>query len=120
MRYSVNGGCDKCGGPSSSCGLPASCCRGPRGHVGPTGPTGPTGPAGPGLESVPTFIPGAAYTAGETVAYNGGIYRVSRSNPSGFPGTSPDFTLLTVTGPTGPAGVQGPQGPVGAQGPAGP
>ncbi len=55
------------------------------------------------------FDPTAApfYTAGQVVLYEGASYVVNINNPSGIPGTSPDYTLLAAAGPTGPTGVTG-------------
>ena len=89
---------------------------GPMGFPGPTGATGATGPAGPGLSEATVFDPTAVYSAGDLVYYNGSLYRVAVNNPSGTPGTSPDFTLLTAAGPTGATGATGPIGPTGPQG----
>ncbi|MCZ4248331.1 collagen-like protein [Bacillus amyloliquefaciens] len=77
--------------------------------AGPTGPTGPTGATGAGLTGLTAFDPAAApfYTAGQVVLYEGASYVVNINNPSGIPGTSPDYTLLAAAGPTGPTGVTG-------------
>ena len=88
---------------------------GPAGAVGPTGPTGPTGPAGPagpGLTDATAFAPGTTYQEGDLVFYNGALFRAAINAPTGTPGTSADYTLLTATetgptGPTGPAGYNG-------------
>ena len=102
---------------------------GPRGATGPTGPTGPVGPAGAGIDTASQFVPGYPYAEGNMVYYNGSLYQVLRNNPSGVPGTSPDFALVTVAGPTGATGPTGPMGipgatgatgAVGATGPTGP
>ncbi len=77
---------------------------GPMGPMGPEGPMGPTGPAGAGLSAVDEFIPGFPYARGAMVYYNNALYQVNRNNPSGLPGTSPDFTLVTAAGPTGATG----------------
>nr|MDH3099820.1 collagen-like protein [Bacillus velezensis] len=55
------------------------------------------------------MIPAAApfYTAGQVVLYEGASYVVNINNPSGIPGTSPDYTLLAAAGPTGPTGPTG-------------
>ena len=96
---------------------------GAAGAMGPTGPTGPTGPAGAGLNDVTAFTPGAFYARGAMVYYNGALYQANRDNATGTPGASPDYNLVTVTGPTGPtgpAGATGATGATGAEGPAGP
>lgn len=68
-------------------------------------PTGPTGPAGAGLDTIEEFVPGTPYALGTVLYYNGALYQANRSNPTGTPGTSPDFNLVTVTGPTGATGA---------------
>ncbi|MCY8989468.1 BclA C-terminal domain-containing protein [Bacillus atrophaeus] len=77
--------------------------------AGPTGSTGPTGATGAGLQGITPFDPAAApfYLAGQVVLYEGSSYVVNISNPSGVPGTSPDYTLLASAGPTGPTGDTG-------------
>ncbi|MEC5219454.1 BclA C-terminal domain-containing protein [Bacillus atrophaeus] len=77
--------------------------------AGPTGSTGPTGATGAGLQGITPFDLAAApfYLAGQVVLYEGSSYVVNISNPSGVPGTSPDYTLLASAGPTGPTGVTG-------------
>ncbi|MGR6677243.1 collagen-like protein [Bacillus velezensis] len=77
--------------------------------AGSTGPIGPTGATGAGLTGLTDFDPAAApfYTAGQVVLYEGASYLVNINNPSGIPGTSPDYTLLAAAGPTGPTGVTG-------------
>ncbi|WP_343310398.1 collagen-like protein [Bacillus atrophaeus] len=79
------------------------------GPTGSTGPTGATGATGTGLQGITPFDPAAApfYLAGQVVLYEGSSYVVNISNPSGVPGTSPDYTLLASAGPTGPTGVTG-------------
>ncbi len=56
------------------------------------------------------FDPTAApfYTAGQVVLYEGASYVVNINNPSGIPGTSPDYTLLAAAGPTGRQGSRAP------------
>lgn len=135
-RYVFTNGC--CNPCHPSCGVPScppSCPPGPPGPqgmpgpVGPTGPTGPIGPTGPtgatgtpgaGLETVADFTPGALYARGAMVYYNGALYQANVDNPTGTPGTSSDFNLVTVTGPTGPTGPTGVTGSTGAEGPTGP
>ncbi|MED4818296.1 collagen-like protein, partial [Bacillus atrophaeus] len=70
---------------------------------------GPIGATGAGLQGITPFDPAAApfYLAGQVVLYEGSSYVVNISNPSGVPGTSPDYTLLASAGPTGPTGVTG-------------
>ncbi|WP_277714819.1 BclA C-terminal domain-containing protein [Bacillus atrophaeus] len=77
--------------------------------AGPKGSTGPKGATGAGLQGITPFDPAAApfYLAGQVVLYEGSSYVVNISNPSGVPGTSPDYTLLASAGPTGPTGVTG-------------
>ncbi len=77
--------------------------------AGSTGPIGPTGATGAGLTGLTDFDPTAApfYTAGQVVLYEGASYVVNINNPSGIPGTSPDYTLLAAAGPTEPTGVTG-------------
>lgn len=90
--------------------------------AGPTGSTGPTGATGAGLQGITPFDPAAApfYLAGQVVLYEGSSYVVNISNPSGVPGTSPDYTLLASAGPTGPAGTTGDTGGTGVTGVTGP
>ena len=58
------------------------------------------------------------YNLGDIVYYNGSLFRANRNGAVGIPGTSPDFDLVTVTGPTGATGDIGPTGPTGPAGPA--
>ena len=114
-----------CGG--NGCATP--CCpgptgaTGPRGPMGPSGPTGPagptgaTGPTGAGLESVEEFSLGTLYPRGALVYYNGALFQANVDDPTGTPGTSPDFNLVTVTGPTGATGPAGTTGATGATAP---
>ena len=98
-RYGSNG-CPRCGSGGcgcSGCGC-SGCCVGP---TGPRGPQGARGPAGAGLDSVQNYDPSAVYFAGDLVYYNGQVFQVNVDNPTGVPGVSPDFNLVTVTGPTG-------------------
>ncbi|MEA1004338.1 collagen-like protein [Bacillus velezensis] len=89
--------------------------------AGSTGPIGPTGATGAGLTGLTAFDPTAApfYTAGQVVLYEGASYVVNINNPSGIPGTSPDYTLLAAAGPTGPTGVTGATGGTGPTGSTG-
>ena len=102
----TNGCCDPCCrpplgnacppgamGPTGPQGMP-----GPIGPTGPTGATGPTGPAGAGLDTISEFVPGTQYALGTVLYYDGALYQANRSNPTGTPGTSPDYNLVTVTG----------------------
>nr|WP_217483718.1 collagen-like protein [Bacillus amyloliquefaciens] len=86
--------------------------------AGSTGPIGPTGATGAGLTGLTAFDPAAApfYTAGQVVLYEGASYVVNINNPSGIPGTSPDYTLLAAAGPTGPTGGTGATGGTGSTG----
>ena len=52
-----------------------------------------------------TFALGTPYAQGDFVTYNGSLYRARIANPSGTPGTSADFELVSVQGPTGPTGT---------------
>lgn len=89
---------------------------GPQGPTGPTGSTGPIGPAGAGLETVTSFTPSFPYLRGSMLFYNGSLYQAAVDNPAGTPGSSPDYNLISVAGPTGSAGPTGPTGPTGPQG----
>ena len=60
------------------------------------------------------------YNLGDIVYYNGSLFRANRNGAVGIPGTSPDFDLVTVTGPTGSTGATGPTGPTGPTGAIGP
>ena len=81
---------------------------------------------GEGLEAVANFTAGTAYHRGTVLYHDGALYQVDQDDPAGTPGTSPDFSLITVTGATGPtgptgaAGAMGPTGPTGAAGATGP
>ena len=68
------------------------------------------------VQSAPT------YTAGQLISSQGQIYVVNTNNPTGTPGSSPDYTLVVDAGPTGSTGDTGPAGPAGTgdTGPAGP
>ena len=120
-------------GPQGLQGIPGPAgATGPTGPQGPAGaagaagvqgPTGPTGPQGAGLETVTAYTPGIAYPRGAMFFYNGSLYQAAVANPTGTPGSSADYNLVSVAGPTGPTGPQGaagPQGPVGETGPTGP
>ncbi len=84
-------------GPTGPAGEP--------GAIGPTGPTGPPGPAGAGLDNVEAYVSSKPYAAGDMVFNDGALYQVAKNNPTGTPGNSSDFALVTVAGPQGPAGV---------------
>ena len=119
---------------SSDYTLVSSSLTGPTGATGPAGgPTGPTGiglpgPTGAtGIATVTPFDPtqSATYVPGQLISYNGQLYTPNVANPSGTPGSSPDYTLLSssssITGPTGVTGpAGGPTGPTGATGAIGP
>ncbi|MEK4614498.1 collagen-like protein [Bacillus sp. FSL K6-0067] len=88
--------------------------------VSAAGATGPTGATGSFVGGV-TFDPGnlGGYLEGQVIFYNGSTYVVNKNNPTGIPGQSSDYTLVSAagaTGPTGPQGAQGIQGPIGPQG----
>ena len=54
--------------------------------------------------------------------YDGSLYQADVNDPTGTPGSSADYNLVTVMGPTGATGPTGPiglTGPTGAQGPTG-
>ena len=78
--------------------------------VGATGPTGPQGPAAPAV-SMP-YDPNVTvtYCQGDLIVYNGQLYMVNKCDPQGTPGSSGDYTLISMmvvqgyTGPTGPTG----------------
>lgn len=95
-----SGGCPGLVGPTGPAGMP--------GMPGPTGPTGPTGPAGAGIDTATAFTPGTQYAAGAVVYYNGALYRARINDPTGTPGSSADYTLMTVAGPEGATGPTGP------------
>lgn len=92
-------------GPQGPAG--ATGAVGPTGPIGPTGPTGPAGPTGTGLDRVEAFVPGKTYPSRKMVFHNGALYQAVKDAPTGTPGTSPDFELVTATGPAGPEGPAG-------------
>ena len=47
------------------------------------------------------FVPGKTYAARDMVFNNGALYQAVKDNPTGIPGTSPDFEMVTITGPAG-------------------
>lgn len=79
--------------------------------VGPTGPMGPVGAADSEM-----FDPTQSqyYVKGQLIYYDGNLYVVNTNDPSGTPGASFDYSLVTttitkgVTGPTGPTGTSSP------------
>jgi BclB C-terminal domain-containing protein len=106
------------GGPTGAAGDTGP--TGPQGLQGITGPTGDTGPQG--ITTTVVYDPAQApgYKAGQLIIYNGEVYVVDVDNPSGTPGTSSDYTLVSMLGATGPTGDTGPTGPTGPQGLQGP
>ena len=86
-------------GPTGPTG--ATGATGPTGVTGPTGPTGATGAPGPGLSTASEFNPAALYSQGDLLFYNGSLYVANRSAPAGTPGSSADYSLVSVAGPTG-------------------
>ncbi|MDR2940344.1 MAG: hypothetical protein LBV08_08525 [Clostridiales bacterium] len=97
---------------------------GGNGATGATGPTGPTGATGAAGNSGPTGATGASgsatvlifnstqagsYLPGQLViGPDGLVYVVLVANPTGVPGTSPDYSVLVgTTGATGPTGASG-------------
>jgi hypothetical protein len=82
------------------------------GGVGPTGPTGPAGTA-----AMSNYDPAQAptYQKGQVVVGPDGTpYVAQKDDPSGAPGSSPDYKPLT--GGVGPTGATGEPGPAGATG----
>ena len=53
---------------------------------------------------------------GDLVFYDGSLYQADVNDPTGTPGSSADYNLVTVMGPTG---ATGPTGPIGLTGPTG-
>ncbi|MBJ8038609.1 hypothetical protein JDS83_33825, partial [Bacillus cereus] len=47
------------------------------------------------------------YVPGQVVIYQGSSYVVNVPNPQGTPGSSPDYTLISAAGTTGPTGATG-------------
>jgi len=91
------------------------------GMTGVTGATGVTGSTGPTGGSFTTeFDPESSpnYFLYQLIQFNGKLYLVNKDNPSGVPGESPDYTLLTsgVDGATGATGADGKSGPTGPTG----
>lgn len=104
-------------------GQPAqSVRRGPRAQLVPLAPQDPSARLELALETVTPYAPGVSYPRGAMLFYNGSLYQAAVENPSGTPGSSADYHLISVTGPQGPPaspGAEGPIGPTGPQGPAG-
>ncbi|PFB38698.1 hypothetical protein CN404_31195, partial [Bacillus thuringiensis] len=59
------------------------------------------------------------YVPGQVVIYQGSSYVVNVPNPQGTPGSSPDYTLISSAGATGPTGATGDPGITGPPGAAG-
>ncbi len=78
---------------------------------------------GAGAPTTAAFDPykAANYQPGQIIiGPDGNMYMVIRGNPSGMPGSSPDYKPLSGTpGPAGPMGPMGPAGPAGSVGPPG-
>ncbi|NIK79833.1 hypothetical protein FHS15_005000 [Paenibacillus castaneae] len=108
--------------------LAASGATGATGAVGATGATGvagdtgPTGATGTGLDGIVTFDPlvSPTYPVGQVVTFDGSTYVVNTAQPTGTPGTSPDYTLLAASGATGATGAVGATGATGVAGDTGP
>jgi len=82
------------------------------GASGITGATGPTGATGAAVSTAFNPSDTGTYVPGQLITYNGQLYTVNVANPSGTPGTSPDYTLVSggasgITGATGPTGATG-------------
>ncbi|MBJ8025702.1 hypothetical protein JDS90_30005, partial [Bacillus cereus] len=83
--------------------------QGPPGTGGTgSGATGPTGATG-SFVGATGFNPGSApgYIPGQVIIYEGSAYVVNVPNPQGTPGSSPDYTLISSAGATGPTGPGG-------------
>ena len=115
-RPSWSSGCSRCtrvpGVPGARGATGPAGSAGPVGPVGPQGPQGIQGPAGaPGvrLNNITTFDPatGPTYAQGQVVSYEGSLYVANVNGPVGVPGSSPDYTLLLASGPTGATGATG-------------
>jgi hypothetical protein len=61
-------------------------------------------------------VDAAAYQPGQLITFNGQLYQVSKSTPSGTPGNSPDYQNLSGTGSDGATGATGADGATGATG----
>jgi hypothetical protein len=84
----------------------------------------PTSLCPTGAASASLYDPGyGGYRQGQLVFTDGLLYIVTANGPSGVPGSSSDFALVSqpegATGPRGDRGVQGAQGTQGIQGPTG-
>ena len=107
--------CRKCAAKQSCTCTPEQYCQqcfgmSGTGGDGPQGPMGPKGPAG--LGTVQPFDPEASayYAKGTIIWFRGMLWQVNVDNPSGTPGSSPDYTLVSnslILGATGPTGPQG-------------
>lgn len=62
---------------------------------GPMGPQGVTGPAGNMILTIFDAANTGNYTAGEVIWFNNDVYVVNVDNPTGLPGTSTDYTMLS-------------------------
>ena len=74
------------------------------------GVTGPTGPQGGNFPLTWDPNESPTYREGMIIYYNGNIYQVNKDDPSGVPGSSCDYTLISsfaLNGPTGPMGPDG-------------
>jgi len=129
----VSGGTTGLTGSTGATGIGIAGATGATG-IGITGTTGDTGASGPtgatgigitgstgatGIAAVTTFDPtqSSTYVPGQLISYNGQLYTPNVANPTGTPGSSPDYTLASssVTGPTGATGI-GITGSTGATG----
>ena len=45
------------------------------------------------------FAAGASYRMGDLVFYDGSLYQADVNDPTGTPGSSADYNLVTVMGP---------------------
>jgi len=77
------------------------------------GVTGPTGPRGQDGESV--VIPydpdqSHSYKQGQMIYKDGKVYYVTKDNPQGVPGSSPDYEEIPPSLTEGPTGPMGPNG----------
>ncbi|MCL1989261.1 MAG: collagen-like protein, partial [Defluviitaleaceae bacterium] len=72
------------------------------------GPTGAMGPSG--TAAAQPFVSGTSYLAGDLILYYDQVYVVNVESPTGTPGSSIDYTLLSASdeGITGPTGATGP------------
>ena len=72
-----------------------------KGDPGPAGPIGPAGPSGASLLTPFNPADTPTYLAGQLVSYGGIAYVVTINNPTGTPGTSPDYKPLVSPSPAG-------------------